>query len=695
MVETTENCPLCIRQRESGNEECKYCGIRLDCGPVDSFDAEHAGGTQPDGKDGGHDSEGPLSPGDMVREYQIVRQLGEGGMGVVYLATHELTGQHVAIKLIWPELIRNPGIRARFIEEARVLGQLVHPNIVTLHNFFEEDGQLCLIMAFIEGRTLEEVLRAHRLSVDEALEIAIVVLIALEYAHTRPEPVVHRDIKPANIILADDGRIVVTDFGVARVLGRKRLTKHDNAVGTYEFMSPELVQGKEVGPQADIYALGITLYKTVTGVVPFPQMTATGINCMTAHLKSPVPPMTDHRQDIPRWFLEIVNKALDKNPDARFASAAAMKAALMNSDSTAAPRRGVGSHESRITKAGTTKSGERLRTRPTIKVLSDMKLFLTTALVGRWLTAVQATAIAAIIILWAIFGVGSNEGDEGPPVKVNWNRAPGNSAGVRTTDTSLKADTEGLPYAIPADMMLVPEGEFLRGSSSGTGGQDQRPQRKVLLSTYYVDRTKTSREAYQGCVDQGECSPAQCALEGQTPDRYPVVCVSSEQAQAYCRSVDKRLCTEAEWEKAARGTNGRLLPWDGELECRYGHFGNADAALQCPDHPFAVDEFVEGASPYGVLDMVGVVGEWVADWYDESYYAHCPPADPPGPDQGEVRVVRGGCPAGQEGDDRFSSTKRCASYSPDYDSLRNGAVGFRCCKSARQVIQDDTGGSPK
>jgi len=269
-----------------------------------------------------------LEAGTAVREYRIEKMLGQGGMGEVYLAAHALTGQKVAMKVVSPELMRDEGVRRRFLEEARVMSGLKHPNIVQLLAFFEEGNRFFLVMEFIDGEDLDDRLGKGPLSVEQAVHIAGAMLAGLECGHTLAQPVVHRDIKPGNILLGKDGRVVITDFGVAKALGREKMTRAGGTVGTYEYMSPEQVRGEEVSPASDVYSVGITLYKMLTGVVPFPQKSESGIECMNGHLKEPVPGVGEYAEGLPHWVHGVLDKALAKESGSRFASAAAMAEAL-------------------------------------------------------------------------------------------------------------------------------------------------------------------------------------------------------------------------------------------------------------------------------------------------------------------------------------------------------------------------------
>ena len=388
VADETKRCSYCGEQILATAIKCRFCGSMLD-------------------GDASREASGPLEPGTVVRELKIVKMLGEGGMGAVYLAEHKLTGQQVAVKVVWPELMRDPSVVRRFLEDARVMGGLQHPNIVQLLNFFEEGGRYFLVMAYIEGQTLDDMLELGLLSVPEALRISTGVLSALHYAHTRPQPVVHRDIKPANIMIRKDGHVFVTDFGVAKALGREKLTRTQGVVGTYEFMSPEQVQGQAVSYASDIYAFGITLYKMFTGVVPFPQNTDGGFECMKAHLEAPVPAVAEYREGLPPAFQNIVERALAKEPGKRFASADEMLRTLGRPAD-------VGSH-SHPHPASSERATPRVSPTPVASGGSDLRKLL--------LAGGGVLVVALAVVLAVVFGSGEKKTGEpwrGETQPTNW-----------------------------------------------------------------------------------------------------------------------------------------------------------------------------------------------------------------------------------------------------------------------------------
>ncbi len=211
------------------------------------------------------EEEGPLLIAGGALELQ--EQVGRGGMGAVYRARHLKLGRTVAVKFLPLDLAEQEEFRTRFEREARVLAMLNHPNIVTVHDFGEEDGQGFIVMEFVEGQPLTARLP---MPAAEALRVALQVCDALEYAHR--QGVVHRDIKPENILIDAAGRVKVTDFGIARIVKaegpRWTVTTPDMALGTPHYMAPEAQKGAPPDPRMDVYALGVVLYQMVTGKIP-------------------------------------------------------------------------------------------------------------------------------------------------------------------------------------------------------------------------------------------------------------------------------------------------------------------------------------------------------------------------------------------------------------------------------------------
>lgn len=265
--------------------------------------------------------------GEKIHSYEIIAHLGKGGMGNVFKATDTMLGREVALKMLHPQLTVQPQFLERFKKEARVLAQLLHPNIAVIYNFIEQGDNHFMVMEYVEGTNLDEFLKTHRsLPVEFIVPVFIQVLEGLQHAHKKN--IFHRDIKPANIMLTRDETVKLMDFGIAKVAGEQKMTQVNKIVGTVEFMAPELIQGKDATAASDIYATGVTLYELVSGKLPFEA--DTDFSLMQSILKQKIIQPHKLNEAVPRALSEIIMKALDKNPAARYADARAFQQALMS-----------------------------------------------------------------------------------------------------------------------------------------------------------------------------------------------------------------------------------------------------------------------------------------------------------------------------------------------------------------------------
>lgn len=273
----------------------------------------------------------------LGRQYRLEREVGRGGMGVVFLATDLALQRRVAVKVIHPELVVNRALAARFLAEARLIARIRHPHIVAVHSAGESEGHLYYVMDFLEGETLRQrLLRDGRLPVTVAVSIATAIADAVDAAATAG--VVHRDLKPENILLEgppDAPRALLTDFGIARLVDGGEDSTGPNAVmGTPAYMSPEQAAGEEIDSRSDLYALGIVTYEMLAGEPPF---TGPPRVVVSRQIVDPPVPLFERRPDLPGPVSDAVMHALEKIPDARWQSGATFHRALLGEPTPVTP----------------------------------------------------------------------------------------------------------------------------------------------------------------------------------------------------------------------------------------------------------------------------------------------------------------------------------------------------------------------
>lgn len=295
-----------------------------------------------------------LPPGTVIAGYLIERVLGSGGMGTVYLARHPSLPRHDALKVLSAEYSAEPSFRARFNREAELAATLDHPNIVRIYSRGEtEDGRLWIAMQYVDGTDARQAQAAGPMPIPRILHIISEVAKALDYAHSRN--LLHRDVKPANFLLSGPPgpheRVLLADFGIARALDdANRLTATGVMMATVAYAPPEAIEGRPLDGRSDIYSLGCSLYRMLTGVTPYAgadSMAAT----MLAHVSQPPPRVTEMAPGLPPAIDAVIATAMAKDPALRYQSArdlaAAASAALLGATSVAAPgAAGAGSGES-------------------------------------------------------------------------------------------------------------------------------------------------------------------------------------------------------------------------------------------------------------------------------------------------------------------------------------------------------------
>jgi tRNA A-37 threonylcarbamoyl transferase component Bud32 len=311
------NCGQCGKEVADGARFCVHCGAQVSDPHARTILVE--------------EDESDLLLRNLSRElagdYQVERELGRGGMAIVYEAVDVHLGRRVALKVLPPEMAMRRSMAERFKREAKMAAALDHPNIVPVYRVGQSGGLLYIAMKFIKGRPLDSILQTQGpLQIPVVLTILRAAASALAYAHERG--IVHRDVKSANIMIDTDGRAVVSDFGIARAVEDPTITATGTVVGTPYFMSPEQCAARRIGPQSDQYSLGIVAFQMLMGAVPFNADTLPGI--MHHHFYTPVPNLRLVRPEIPEALNTVVMRMLAKKSEDRFASTAALASAILD-----------------------------------------------------------------------------------------------------------------------------------------------------------------------------------------------------------------------------------------------------------------------------------------------------------------------------------------------------------------------------
>lgn len=263
--------------------------------------------------------------GQTIGPYKIVEKIGEGGMAVVYKGYQQSLNRYVAIKTLRAELAQDEQFVARFRREALAVAELNHPNILHVYDAGVAYGLYYIVMAYVDGGSLRDLIAQGPLEIEYAVSIAAQIADALDHAHR--QGIIHRDVKPNNILISRDGRPLLTDFGIAKALHESQgLTRTGMSIGTPEYMAPEQIQGQQVDGRTDIYALGNVLYEMLVGWAPF--ATTTPVAALYKQVNEPPPPIRQANIHVPAWLEAIVNKALAKRPQDRFHTAGELAQAL-------------------------------------------------------------------------------------------------------------------------------------------------------------------------------------------------------------------------------------------------------------------------------------------------------------------------------------------------------------------------------
>ena len=592
----------------------------------------------------------------IAERYRVESFLGKGGMAEVYKVWDQKRSVYLAMKILHANLAEDIVFLRRFKREAQTLSKLQHPNIVRFYGT-EQDGDLVyMLMDYVEGTTLrKEIFQAKGpLAMEWILEIMKSVCAALDYAHK--SGFVHCDAKPANIMIHKNGAVYVSDFGIARMTEASTATMV--GAGTPAYMAPEQARGETPVPQTDIYSLGVVLFEMLTGGErPFTGESAkttgsTSEKVRWEQIRLPAPPPSKFNSSIAQSIDEIVLKCLEKSPVARYLSATDLLSDLTRQIAQAnvpeqpkSEKTPVSAGAMRIDSLNLSEQpkGEKAPQKQPISQPKEVQKAnpLPRRKMGLAFVSLIGGGIV-ILVFFLIFGK-SMLSQPGLPVPTATSVSststftPALPVTNAPSLTNIPAPT--LPPTLPstlgigstqispndgAVMVFVPAGDFEMGSNDGNN--DEQPVHTVYLDGFWIDQTEVTNAMYTKCVADGTCqkpastnSSSHSSYYGNSEfDDYPVIYVDWNMANAYCSWAGRRLPTEVEWEKAARGTQAFTYPW--------GNASPNSGLLNYNQNVYdtmKVGQYTDGASIYGALDMAGNVWEWVSSLYQSyPYDAH-------------------------------------------------------------------------
>jgi serine/threonine protein kinase len=562
--------------------------------------------------------------------FVILEQLGQGGMGSVYRALDSQANREVALKVV-SSRVSSPVQLERFRREGELAASLNHPGILKIHFSGNLEGRPFLAYELIpSARTLEDVL--HDLSLREAVVMVRDVALALGHAHQ--QGIVHRDVKPANILIDEQGRPLVGDFGLSTAQGDERLTRTGGLAGTPSFMAPEQFLGKdyEPTPAIDVWALCVVLYWLLSKALPFDAST---IHELAAQISSNAPrALRDHDPTLPPDLEAICRRGMSTDPQARYADGDALARDLdryLGGDTVLASAEGSATRMARWAGAGV----------GTLALVGAVGFFFLH--VGDPMSShstpspgVQASSSPATSLEWPLWYHALAPADR-PPLPL--------------PDT-IRFGKKGTYENVRDNSILVwipPSPGFVTGGEESKG--EPQPVAGFFMGKYEVSWAQYT----EFCQASGYPTPRAPFYNLCAPN--PVVNVSFKDARAYCHWNKLRLPTEVEWERATRGTSERWLPWgnrSGTLR-EVNSLGIKDGYSTVAP----VDSFPQGVSPFGCLHTIGNVAEWTHSDVD----------------RGGQRVVRGDGFDGRRGRTDAAWVKRIekADYSDE-------AIGFRVAR---------------
>lgn len=490
----------------------------------------------------------------QLGKYKFEQFLG-GGMSHVYKARDTLINRVVVVKLLTDSGMHDEDTKKRFLREAQMAGSISHENIIRVYDFGEIEGRPYMVMEYLQGSDVRHAINQGQImSVLEKLKILVQLARAME--HIQNLGIIHRDLKPDNVFLSETGIVKLMDFGIAKTKDLS-ITRTGYTLGTPYYMSPEQVTSKDVNAKADIYAYGIVMYELFTGSKPFQAQNVHEV--FFKILNEPLDPAPLVELKIPTPIVELVKKCTAKDQNERPPDFGVIVKELENVIRTLET-----ADEDTITKLS----------KPKFEITKPM-----------WIGGAVAVGVLVLLILWSIIP------------------KPGVENVQKKTEEPKKTEVVELPISIKTatgDMVLVRAGEFLFGEDN----------QKRMLKDFYIDKHEVTNELFKKFATEKNWPLPPSFPDDEESKNLPVVNVTFDDAREFAQWAGKRIPTAMEWEKAARGPQGRTYPWGFDHLPDFAIVNNNNS-LKGLQGPKPVGSWRESTSLYEAMDLAGNVHEWV------------------------------------------------------------------------------------
>jgi len=614
----------------------------------------------------------------FLKNYRLLSQVGSGGMGRVFRSLQIDRGVIRALKLLPDYLSSNRKWIKALEKEVTKTARIKHDNLVKMTAIGIFPGETFIVNEYVENVTLRDYMDEKKIFTEEEV-LRITRQICLGLTNLHRSNVAHRNLKPENILIYKNEEVKIADFGIMKAFEAQSDFLPGFPVKSAIYFSPEhFASENDVGYYSDIYAIGVMLFEMLTGQLPYDFKSYTIVGIAGTILFTRMKSLRELNPKVTEDMENLVLNCLERTPSKRYQDAEE----LFEDIELLLFYRGLLTGDELQEYKKRKQSEEKLKDFLASIYMKEIPDEERKEIIAGMIKSFEFSKKKVLSIEEEIKGkLAAGELGEflARPSRVE-------VAEAHVDEKQIKFPPAIINMVDGAEMILIPEGEFWMGSiedKDPLARDFEKPGRKILMDPYYIDKYPVTYGQYKRFVEETGYSGEGNWMKYYSPDKanYPVVEVSWNDARAYTKWAGKTLPTEAEWEKAARGTEQREYPWGNKWDqnkCNNKKMNKPDIInrmiiMMANRGTVPVGSFPDGRSPYGVMDMAGNINEWCSDWYDNKYYKVSTGENPSGPSSGSWKVIRGGswCDADQ-------NMFRCSARYGDHPSITKGIIGFRC-----------------